>query len=312
MSYNNNNNNNNNPDITAVLHADTLATVAGHVKKCDLLPLALSCKNFLLVCVERNGGGTKWQTKATGSIARMTWAIDACGATPTSSWSKQLARDHDRVGILWLTNERNMAPTSDVITSATIHGHLELVKFLRTQQPPFPWCDDTFAAAALRGDIETLNYLIVNGCPFNARSCDCAAYTGKLEALKHIFEAGCPMHQETWMFAALSGNLAVLEYLRDVGCPRDEYHEHMVCRRAAFEGSINVLEWLRVQSPPFRWDKGVCADAASGGQLATLKWLRAQSPPCPWDEDLLAAASDGGYDEILVWATANGCPDDDA
>jgi|TARA_B110000977_G_scaffold26623_1_gene33263 hypothetical protein len=49
-----------------------------------------------------------------------------------------------------------------------------------------------------------------------------------------------------------------------------------------------------------------CAKAAADGNLTALKWLRKNG--CPWDEKTCANAAEGGHVGVLKWAHENGCP----
>jgi hypothetical protein len=40
-----------------------------------------------------------------------------------------------------------------------INGHIEILKWLRSQKPPCPWSERVCVKAAYNGDIETLKWL---------------------------------------------------------------------------------------------------------------------------------------------------------
>ena len=40
--------------------------------------------------------------------------------------------------------------------------------------------------------------------------------------------------------------------------------------------------------------------------MELLRWLRSQSPPCPWSDDLCEVAAENGEDEVLRWAAESG------
>ena len=46
-----------------------------------------------------------------------------------------------------------------------MYGHLEILKWLRAQDPPCPWDNTTCYFAAKRGHLEILKWIHVNGCP---------------------------------------------------------------------------------------------------------------------------------------------------
>ena len=85
--------------------------------------------------------------------------------------------------------------------------------------------------------------------------------------------------------------------------------ESEICKYAAWDGHLAVLQWARAQGCP--WYEWTCAEAAKNGHLAVLQWARAQG--CPWDEETCSSAAMNGHLAVLQWARAQGCPysDDD-
>jgi len=73
-------------------------------------------------------------------------------------------------------------------------------------------------------------------------------------------------------------------------------HTQLTCNAAAESGHLEVLAWLRAQTPPCQWSKATCLFAAKGkgNRLQTLQWLRAQRPPCLWDAQACCRACSGG------------------
>ncbi|MFB1021111.1 MAG: ankyrin repeat domain-containing protein, partial [Flavobacteriales bacterium] len=80
--------------------------------------------------------------------------------------------------------------------------------------------------------------------------------------------------------------------------------EKVLCKRAARDGDLKMLQWARQNGCP--WDESTCAYAAEGGHLKVLQW--AFQNGCPWDWRTCAYAAEGGYLEVLQWARENGCP----
>jgi hypothetical protein len=59
--------------------------------------------------------------------------------------------------------------------------------------------------------------------------------------------------------------------------------EHKICRslrcyEIAFEGSLEILKWVRSEGCP--WDSSTCFGAAQNGHLEILKWARSKG--CEW------------------------------
>ena len=167
---------------------------------------------------------------------------------------------------------KHLPLSSRIRASATL-------QWLRSQDPPCPWCDWTFQAAAERGCLEILQWLQSQRCPMSESTCRAAARAGHLQALQ-------------WLRA------------QNPPCPWSEQS----CEAAARCGYLHILKWLRCQDPPCPWSEKVCQEAAERGHLTALQWLRGQDPPCPWDAAVCAvAASERRYD-VLGWALLHGCP----
>ena len=83
-------------------------------------------------------------------------------------------------------------------------------------------------------------------------------------------------------FAAKVGYISSLQWLQDrwPACTR----AFAATSAAATSGRLDVMQWLRHQETPWRWNDRTCYDAASSGHLEVLKWLRSQEPPCPFPE----------------------------
>jgi hypothetical protein len=144
---------------------------------------------------------------------------------------------------------------------AAARGHVDVVRWLLTQQTPPQWGEQTLNLAARGGHLGVLRLL---------RPSAWAPYPP------------CPWSSFTCCNAAFCGHLDVLRWLRAQRppCPWDEH----TCAAAAHYGHLGVLRWLRAQDPPCPWDQRACNMAADGAHLDVLRWLRAQDPPCPWDK----------------------------
>ena len=101
---------------------------------------------------------------------------------------------------------------------AAFGGHLEVLKWLRGQDPPCPWDSDVCYAAAREGHLEVLRWATAT-------------------------RQGCPWDEEVPLAAARRGHLKVLVWLIKEECPYDKSE----CREAAVDGgerARKVLEWL--------------------------------------------------------------------
>ena len=75
------------------------------------------------------------------------------------------------------------------------------------------------------------------------------------------------------------------------------------CSRAAHEGRLEVLQWLRAKG--CEWNAVTCSVAAGRGHLDVLRWARANG--CEWDTGTCSAAARGGHLAVLEWAREKGC-----
>ena len=124
---------------------------------------------------------------------------------------------------------------------------------------------------------------------------------------------GLPRGKVTWAggadaAASVARAEMVLKCLE--GSDREKFGS-CICKCAASDGHLAVLQWARARGYPWgriKWTRiaGTCAWAANNGHLAVLKWARAQG--CPWDGKTCAKAAKNGHIAVLKWARAQGCP----
>ncbi|GBF88003.1 hypothetical protein Rsub_00715 [Raphidocelis subcapitata] len=171
--------------------------------------------------------------------------------------------------------------------------------------------------AAFHGDVAALRWALAGlDCAIEGFVCTAAVAGGQLEALQCARAFGCPWDDckcfeylsgvRICKLAAENGHLAVLQWVRakDHPCPWEE----CTSSAAAAGGHLAVLQWARAQDPPCPWDENTCKEAAAGGHLAVLQWARAQEPPCPWDENTCKEAAERGHLAVLQWARAQEPP----
>ena len=124
--------------------------------------------------------------------------------------------------------------------------------------------------AAERGCLSTLRSLHRRGrAELTVNLCTSAAKGGQLEVLEWLRENECPWDEETCTEAASGGHLEVLQWARENGCPWDEE----TCSEAASGGHLETLKWARENGCPWNIE-AVRANAAWGGHLEMLEWLR--------------------------------------
>ena len=129
------------------------------------------------------------------------------------------------------------------------------------------------------------------------------------DILFHAIKLGCFYDfRECWIFAIENGRIDILKnIIKKYPIWMDDFS--MVygvgsCGWAAWHNQLEIVKWLRNQSPKCPWGTVTCLYAAKAGNLHILKWLREQTPPCPWDENVCKYAVGGGHLNILKWARA--------
>ena len=162
---------------------------------------------------------------------------------------------------------RNAFEIGDFDTKSTISWALE-----KCSEKKERFC----ARMALNGNVELLQFLHENGCPWDEYTCYNAAGEGHLECLKYAHENGCPWNEDTCSKAAKNGHFECLKYAHENGCP---------------------------------WDESTCSKAAKYGHLECLKY--AHENGCPWDGRTCSKAAKYGFNECLEYAREHGCPSDE-
>ena len=146
---------------------------------CCLFVFALVCKEWRKAQL-KVGGPLRTRVKSDvilpGSVALAKWALaEGC---PREAWyGHTMAREAALYGhgklVGWLCGEGGFAMDEDVMWRAAISGNLELVQWLRAEG--CPWDSDTCFQAVLYGRMEVLHWVRENGCPWDAAIRDDAA-----------------------------------------------------------------------------------------------------------------------------------------
>jgi hypothetical protein len=109
-------------------------------------------------------------------------------------------------------------PPKYTCSFAAKNGHLDVLKWLRSQDPPCPWSEYTCTHTAQNGHLEVLKWLRAQNppCPWDKYTCAYAAKNGQLEVLKWLRsqDPPCPWDKWTCTWAAKNGDLEVLKWLR--------------------------------------------------------------------------------------------------
>ena len=170
---------------------------------------------------------------------------------------------------------------------------------------------DPCEQAAFRGQLEALQWLLRNNCPYDNQIVWMeAAKGGQLMALKWLLgEQGRVVSEKNksdgkshncLLACAAGGNVDVMKWLRD---EVQQTYDEDVMVVAAYYGRLEMVKWLKEQGWP--WSPTVSWAAASMGRLEVLQWLRENG--CPWDQTTCESAAGGSHPEVLEYALKNGC-----
>ncbi len=104
-------------------------------------------------------------------------------------------------------------------------NHIQSLEWICSNFQLEPVADDEaeegiMSVAALNGNIEIVRWLSSKNIIDNSCICiESAAYGGNLEVLQHVREQGCPWSEKVCIFAAENGHLNILKWARSKGCP---------------------------------------------------------------------------------------------
>lgn len=222
--------------------------------------------------------------------------------------------------------------------AATMHGHLNLLKYAKQQG--FLHKGTICKTAAKYGHFEILKWAVSNKFPDykDKNICTAAAVGGHLEILKWCRDKNIPWDDDVYIGAARENHFGVLIWAYKNNCPkRVEAHPLFSSNSdilKLYSTNPDILKWLHKKN--FHIADSVMEDVATEGNLQTLKWLRdigktlnkkvfqtavkhkhfeimewLKENKCPWTETACSAAASNGDLETLKWLRENNCPWDD-
>lgn len=205
-------------------------------------------------------------------------------------------------------------------------GHLYLLKWAR--KAGCDWNESACIAAARGGHLLVLQWLLGatpqqqkekmyrcisrrtisdrNNCPLSGQVPLAAAEGGHLIILKWLVEAKYRLNYYNCSYTAAEyGQLHILKWLSSYQIREGRYWDTDICRVAASNGHLEVLQWLIEQSNSITWDSSICLAASKNGHLTVLRYLIQVG--CPYDSlECSQFATIGGHYHISEWLTMNG------
>jgi hypothetical protein len=226
--------------------------------------------------------------------------------------------------LMWLHSLHSAFSPEEMIM-ASAHGHIDVLEWLFSNNCQYTikdshhWSRNGLVMAAKNNRIGVLGWYRSKNCEWHSFVAQTAAKHGHVESLKYLVENGCPVNAFVACAAAHAvpdirdrtkdklwnaKRMEMLKFLKEHGAVR---FMATTCASAAQSGDLELLKWLRLQG--CQWNTRVCTDAASHGHLKLLKWARENG--CPWDNKVYDAAARNGHIQIIQWALDNGCPRSD-
>lgn len=184
--------------------------------------------------------------------------------------------------------------------------------------------------STFHGDFAAVQFLWeAGGRALSARWCCAAAAGGQLEMLQYLRGEGCPWDIYTCIASARCGNLEVLRYAHEGGCP----WPIRICDAAAGAGHVHILGYLhqtaalgtdtRAMPLPGPAIRQPCSPRTSTGAPGEPKHAKRQRWGVTWlccstctrmaaapgiKQGTCYAAAGGNHSEMLRFAVERGCP----
>ena len=131
-----------------------------------------------------------------------------------------------------------------VLYNATIHGNIELIKYLVDNKDKLGRQNYVIYGAVINGNIKNIEYLLQKGYTFNIDNTDSefnpAILTNNYEILDWLLKNGCKFGASTFNISTSKGNIKIMNWVLTHGGNFDD----MTFNEAIQYGNIKNLDWL--------------------------------------------------------------------
>eukprot|EP00953_Heterococcus_sp_UTEX-ZZ885_P001576 1372-Heterococcus_DN1.PRE.3 len=223
-----------------------------------------------------------------GNLAALKAALQLGLQLDEPLFLKGVVRAGHLAALIWVCGKKRVYPFENIMEDAAMSGNVELLMWLRSCRCAFSPATSFTAAKAghlpavmylfsnyvcdaqtCNGHLPILQWLVLNGCPWNTSTfTNAAVKRNDVPMLAWVKEQGVVFNAKTMKADAEKGHLAVCQYLRAEQCEWDV----TACFWAAYGNHIDTLRWLHENGCP--WPVGaICVRAASLGYLNVLQYL---------------------------------------
>ena len=185
----------------------------------------------------------------TGQIDMVRWLLrqnPPCPIGFPTELCEEAAKNGDLEMLILLRTEYECPWDTMTCNLAAKHGHLNIIKWARNQNPPCPWSRSTCHYAAKNGHLHVLEWVRSQDPP-------------------------CDWNEETCALAGENGHLDVLKWLRsqEPPCPWNE----TLCQKAAENGQFYIIQMALDSKPPCPCDGTSFINAAQNEHLQIMRYI---------------------------------------
>ncbi|GMF28986.1 unnamed protein product [Phytophthora fragariaefolia] len=240
-----------------------------------------------------------------GDVKAFKWLAEVYAPDVSITRAAEVAAREARLDVLdWLyRNHRGRVSWGGAeLCEAVREGHKEVIEWLRRRvKPSKEVCPQLMLSAARAGDLRVVQWLRQDyNLPVSSALVE--AQQGRQWGVVKWILMNCEVEDPSIDMAAIAGDgdMHLLEWMYTNDFGRLTSH---ALETAAFNGHLNILEWLVEGPASVELSPLVFSEAARGGHLTVVKWLYAHN--CPSSTTAMDAAAENGYLDVVQWLYSN-------
>ena len=165
----------------------------------------------------------------------------------------------------------------NTMNMAALRGNIQILQYLRLQE--LPWPDDICTWAVLNMNVACLKYICEHGALIDNDIIITAGKIGHLNHLMYLHQKGIPVTSDVMAKIIAGGHTSCIDYLLEQGY--NNYDERVIAAAARY--SPSYLQLLHERGYP--WNESVYYEAVVGENISCLKY--AYKHKCPLSKQLL-------------------------